>query len=333
MDVAVFLNPHSKKNRGRPRRAAELREVVGRSGEVFETRSVGELGDALGDVLGRGARYLVADGGDGSLHWVVNGTRDVLGDEGWPTFVPTNGGTIDFVARKIGIRDGIDAIARLVQRVTRGDPPRGLPLPSLELTGIEQAPSGPRPFRRIGFALAAGGVGARFFDHYYAEPNPGPQTIVKVVARAVASQTAAMVPVPWPDTVTRPAREIFKPTPARVVIDGRELPATQHGALHAGAFDVSLGGVFRVFPLARDPGVLHFQAGALSPTEIIRALPSLVRGGAIHGHEFLEVGGQEMRVTALGEPLRPILDGERLGPLSELTVRRGPMIDVPHLFA
>ena len=85
-------------------------------------------------------------------------------------------------------------------------------------------------------------------------------TIARVIARAVGGYAASKV-VPGRANRNRYAGQLFAPTRARVVIDGQEVPTRTHDALHAGAFDVNLGGVIRIFPRAREPGVLHFQAG------------------------------------------------------------------------
>lgn len=333
--VAVILNPNARRNRRRGTRGAELREIVKGWGQVRETQSVDELGPVLRELLDGGAEYVVADGGDGCLHWVVNETREVVGAGALPSFVPTNGGTIDFVARKTRVSGTVETIlARLVRHLEERRPPPAFPIDTLEVSGLARAPGGElEPFRRVGFALAAGGVGQRFFEKYYSEPVLGAPAIVRIVARATASHLATKLPVAPPARWTRFGEEIFRPTRARVTIDGRDVECDQHGAIHAGAFDVQLGGLFHVFPLARAEGRLHFQAGALEPMEVIRAIPALVRGGAIPGARFLEVSGQEMVVEAIGEPLAPVMDGETLRGVVRLEVRRGPTLRIPRIEA
>jgi diacylglycerol kinase family enzyme len=334
--LAVIYNPNSRKNRrAAAGRAGRLQRIVSGWGEVFETRRLDELGPVVAELLERGVDYLVSDGGDGSFHWAVNEARSAAGraSSTLPALVPTNGGTIDFVARKVGIEGNAERIlVDLTRALADQRPPPLSSLDSLELSGIEIGPDGKeRPFNRIGFALAAGGIGQRFFDKYYREKELGARGIVSVVARAVTSYAADRVGLPLPESALRYGREVFRPTRARVVIDGREVPGRDQGALHAGAFDISLGGVFRVFPLGREPGVLHFQAGAIVPREIIGALPNLYRGEAIPSARLVEVGGREMTIEADGEPLFPIIDGEMFGPLTRLEVRRGPLVQVPRI--
>jgi hypothetical protein len=87
-----------------------------------------------------------------------------------------------------------------------------------------------------------------------------------------------------------------------------------------------------VFPLARKPGALHFQAGAIVPREMILALPALARGGAIPSAHLREVSGRHMTIEATGdEPLAPIIDGESFEGLASLEVQPGPRIRVPRV--
>jgi diacylglycerol kinase family enzyme len=337
--IAVIYNPNSRKNRAAKGRVERLRGILGERGEVFETRRCEDLRDVAAHLSGDQVEYLVSAGGDGSLHWALNEVLGALRSAGTPqrlpAVLPTNGGTIDFVARKVGITGNAERIVlALDAAVAARRPPELVTLDSLEITGTAASADGAQaPFRRIGFSLAAGGIGQRFFDKYYQEPVLGVRGISSVVLRAVSSHAAGMLHMPLPEPALAYGRNVFRPTRARVTIDGRAVPSLEHGAIHAGAFDIELGGVFKVFPLARAEGVLHFQAGALSPGEIIRALPDLWRGNAIRGEQLVEVGGSTMSVEALDEPLYPIIDGESFGPLLRIEVKPGPRVRVPRVAA
>ena len=339
--IAVVSNPNSRKNRRHSKeRLARLRRIVGPWGEVCETHRLEELRPLVRRWVEKELGYLVCDGGDGSLHWAANELESALAARGsaqpMPPLLPTNGGTIDFVARKAGITGTAERILlKLTRQLARAEPPELVTLDTLEVTGIRREPDGSeRPFRRIGFALAAGGIGQRFFDKYYEEKRPGAAAIARVVTRAVGSWVAGRIGLPLPERALRYGREIFRPTLAKVHIDGREVPGLEHGAIHAGSLDISLGGVFRVFPLAERSGALHFQAGGIVPREMIAALPDLYRGRAVCSTRLIECAGREMAVVATSEELLcPILDGERFEGLLSLTVRRGPSVRVPRVVA
>lgn len=334
--ILVILNPHARRNRRwGATGGVRMQRVLGSWGRVCETPTL----DDLRATLERFERpdYLVCCGGDGSLHWAVNTAVQLWGTDPrrLPVFVPTRGGTIDFVASKAGIVGTPDQVlGSLVKKLERGAQPRIATLDTLSIHGVPAFGASSPCFSRIGFALAAGGIGERFFDEYYLERQRGRRAIAKIVSRAVTSHLSEHAGLPLPEHFRRYGRELFRPTRARVFIDGQELPMTEHRALHAGSIDVNFKGLFRVFPLARREGVLHFQVGSIPPGALLRALPSLYMGIPIRAEGLMESAGSQMRVSALeGEILNPIIDGERFRQLIELTVDPGPAIRVPRLNA
>ncbi|MCU0673378.1 MAG: retinol dehydrogenase [Myxococcota bacterium] len=333
--IGVVVNANARKNRKRPSLVRELRGALGADGRVIVTRHLDELRPAVEAHLADGCRVLVASGGDGALHRMANVLLE-LRDEGkvdaWPPLVPTNGGTIDFVAKKVGLRGDAVTILRRLRLAARAGELERVSIPSLELRGTElrsgntRREGEERAFRRVGFALAAGGVGQRFFEQYYALEDPGPPSIVKVVGKVAASQVARTA-LPVPAHLAGPSARMFEPTRARVSIDGIPVEGELHGALHAGAFYLDLGGVFRFFPLATE-GKIHFHAGPVAPWEVIGSLPRMALGRRLRARGLVERAGHEMIVEALETPLSPIVDGESYEGVVRLEVRPGPPLDI-----
>ncbi len=112
MQIGVITNPNSRKNKSQQDRAARLQGIVGDRGVVRSTDTVDEIKPILRDFLRRRARYWVADGGDGAMHWMLRKGFEVLEEDEFrhgyelPMTVPTNGGTIDLVAQNVGIEGG-----------------------------------------------------------------------------------------------------------------------------------------------------------------------------------------------------------------------------------
>jgi diacylglycerol kinase family enzyme len=331
MYLGVIVNPLARKNRGAPGvRAATLRRIVGPCGEVHETASVGELRTTVEKLYPR-ITHLVGDGGDGALHWLINEVAHCDPDpERWPTFVPTNGGSVNAVARKAGLRGRADAIIRALTAAAEADrPPPEVRLDTLELLGeFEDGAT----FQRICFGLAAGGVGNRFYERYYANPDHGRLAVVRVIARTFGDYITTKV-APSRSKTPNYASVLFTPTRARVVIDGEEVPTRTHRLLHAGAIDLRIGGPFRLFPKASEPGALHFQAGELRPSRVVVQLPKALINGTLHGRRVRDVNGKEMIIEAEGEPLSPIIDGERFDGIVRLVARAGPRIRVAQVGA
>jgi diacylglycerol kinase family enzyme len=325
MYLGVIVNPLARKNRGGGERGADLRRIVGPWGEVHETASVEDLRGVVKQLYPR-VSHLISDGGDGSLNWLINETEHWVGDpERWPTFVPSNGGSVNAIARKARVRGRPEAILRALAAAAETDqPPPEVFLDTLTLDG-ETADG--RMFHRLCFGLAAGGVGNRFYDKYYDHHTHGRADVVRVLARSFGDYVTNKV-VPGHANKPNYATRLFAPTHARVVIDGEEVPTRTHRLLHAGAVDLHIGAGFRLFPKASEPGALHFQAGNMRPSKIIAYLPRALRSGTLRGDQLRDVNGQEMIIEADGEPLSPIIDGERFVGIARLVARAGPRIRI-----
>ncbi|MGH3556843.1 MAG: diacylglycerol kinase family protein [Mycobacterium sp.] len=326
MYLGIVVNPLARKNRATAGdRSADLRRIVGPWGEVHETATVEDLRKVVEQLHPR-VSHLVGDGGDGALHWLINEVEQCVTDpQRWPTFVPTNGGSVNAVARKARVRGRADAIVRALTAAAESDrPPPEVVLDTLELDG-ETADGA--TFHRLCFGLAAGGVGNRFYDKYYANPDHNRTAVVRTIARTFGDYVTSKVA---PGRLNRPnwASHLFAPTHARVVIDGEEVPTRTHRVLHAGAIDLRIGGPFRLFPKACEPGALHFQAGEIRPSSIIVQLPAALTNGRLRGKRVRDVNGREMIIEAEDEPLSPIIDGERFVGIVRLVARAGPRIRI-----
>lgn len=345
--IGVITNPNSGKNRRHRGRRRELERALGSHGVVRETQSIEELGTVVDELLDAGCEYWVCDGGDGTLHWLLSvghrrakvraelGGDDVCGATlRLPKVAPANGGSIDFVAHKAGIRGGAPEIIRaLVEHVRAGTHPPVVPLDTLHIAGDSVNGAGPS-LDQIGFAAAIGGVAQRFFDKLYQHKPVQAWRIVDVLARSAAGGVASSAPrslrgylAPGLQTY---AADVFEPARARVDVDGRPLAFDRFSSLQVGSIDISLGGVVRTFRHAAAPGVLHAQAISTTRLGVVANLPNIVMGTPIWGKNVFDGPANELCATALpGHQLDPVVDGELFRGLERLHITRGPRIEIP----
>jgi diacylglycerol kinase family enzyme len=346
MQIGVITNPNSRKNKGKPDRARRLQSIVGSLGEVHSTESVESIKPVLRDFLRKKAQYWVADGGDGALHWMLKLGMEVLQEDEFvdqqlslPLTMPTNGGTIDFIANNVGIRgDAEGLLAAMRTRIESGAKFAESEVDSMVIDGIEATADGDRPFRTYGFAVAAGGVGQQFFAKYYEAEDPNPRTIVKVIANTVLS-----LPVRWSplrnvkalDGFTRYARDLlFTPTRATIDVDGTTLPGDEFTGIHVASMSINLGGVFRFFGKADQPGLMNAIVGTPSPWGIVSNIPRMSRGEELRGKNLLDRPCRTMTVTATGDQLlAPVIDGEYYKNLRQMSFRIGPRVRIPKVVA
>jgi diacylglycerol kinase family enzyme len=346
MQIGVITNPNSRKNRNRPDRAERLQRIVGGMGEVHKTESIASIKPVLREFLRKRAYYWVADGGDGALHWMLRLGMEVLQEDEFvgqalslPVTLPTKGGTIDFVANNVGIEGDAEGIlATLRRRLEHGTAVEETEVDSMSIDGVRVDDDGnDEPFRTYGFASAAGGVGQRFYAKYYADPDPNPRTIVKVLANTIASTPIALTPlsrVPGMANLGSYARDVFEPTHCRVTLDGMRLPGDEFTGVHVASMSINLGNVLKFFGKADTPGLMNAIVGTPSPWAIIRNIPRMARGSEMRGRDLLDRPCREMIMEATGdELLEPIIDGEYYRRVRKLTFRIGPRVRIPKLVA
>jgi len=344
MEIGVITNPNSRKNRNRPDRAERLQRIVGGMGEVHETASIAAIKPVLRDFLRKRARYWVADGGDGALHWMLRMGMEVLQEDEFvgqsfslPVTLPTKGGTIDFVANNVGITGDAEGILGMLRRsVERGATIEETDVDSMVIDGIQIVDGVEVPFRTYGFASAAGGVGQRFYAKYYEHDDPNPRTIVKIVANTVGSAPIALTPLsklPLGAWKTY-AKEMFEPTACKVTLDGMRLPGDQFTGVHVASMSINLGNVLRFFGKADQPGLMNAIVGTPSPWQIIKNIPRMARGEEMRGRNILDRPCREMLIEATGsELLAPIIDGEFYRNVKRLEYRVGPRVRIPKVVA
>lgn len=337
--IGVVFNPNSKKNLRDPGRFLRLQRLIGDAGEVHRTKHVDAIADVVHDLLDREVPYWVADGGDGAFHWLVNVADTVVRARGKgeriPGILPTNSGTIDFMARKAGLKGDAESLLRgLVRAAATRSGPERIALDSLRLVGTHAAAS-EQPgaaFERVGFASALAGVGQGFFDKFYANGRYDGVGVVETVTRILSSAATHSWPLrllPLPTAARSYGDSVFAPATLDVYVDGEKLPMHHYRAVNAGAIDINLAGIFRLFPLAGPRGVMHVQAGNPDLLDVIRQLPRMAAGATLDFDDLVEGGATELRVDARGHTtIDPVIDGELFYGLSSVTVTLGPEVEV-----
>jgi hypothetical protein len=275
---------------------------------------------------------------------MLNKAREQLGGDSFSIpkhlryALPTNGGTIDYVARRAGVRGSAEMILkRLVETYKRGGALQEAAVPSLVFTGIQEMPDGRRvKLEKVGFAAAIAGIGTNFFEKYYQARIPGPKTIVEVVSKAAVSLLVDEIPIvrtSVPQEWLAYGREIMAGLPARVIADGKVLPMEVYTQLAVGAFKINLGGVMKMFPRA-GKGFMHVSCGDPDHWDTMANLPRMVSGRQLNSTALHDGPSRELIVEATTDRLlRPNIDGEFFDNVRTLTVRPGPRFKVPRIDA
>jgi diacylglycerol kinase family enzyme len=286
--IGIIVNPHALGVRRRPGLSARLSAIVGRHGEVVETRTPDELHEAAARFRASGVGTVATCGGDGTnLSIITEMVRAAAGGP-LPTFALLRGGTVNTVAQNLGIAGDPEAILeRLVAWEARGEEPPTVGQDLLEVNGL------------YGF-LFASAMGARFLEAYYGGVRPGNAWAVVLAARTVASSLVA----------GRFARWLFSPVEMELEVDG-ERPAGLHRPrlLCASTVpDVGIG-MKVTWQAGRQPGRFHLIASELSTTRMALQLHKVVLGRPLDGGPHLDRLAQRARIR-FAEPQTFTLDGD-----------------------
>ena len=278
--IVVVANPHSGRGASLPGIERELRDA-GLDYRIARTGGRGHATELAREALRGGARYLVAAGGDGTVHEVVNG---MLGDDGRPVAadavlgVVACGSGCDFV-RTFGLPGDV---AGAVRRLADGDGVR-----RIDVGRLTCAPGVTRYFANIAEAGLGGSVVARTAG------LPG----FLGAARYLAGF--------W---LTLPG---FRPATVRLEADGQAYQWVAHNVVVAnGRF---YGGGMQISPASEpDDGALDVLVMAGPKSEAFTTVPHLYRGTHLPHRNIATLRATRLRVDA-DPPFDIEADGELLG--------------------
>ncbi len=274
--ILLFVNPIA--GRGRTgRRLQRIKELFAESGvaiHVIESRSAGDIEEAVVARVNAGARKVVVAGGDGSVHEAVNGILRA-GSNASLGIVPTGTGN-DF-AKACGVPLAWEhATRQLTERLAAGAPTRAVDL-------------------------------GRMNDRYFAN-SAGIGLDAKVTRIAVSIRW------PIGDLVYLLAilRSLYDgiATPELVIQNGDDVwrgPVTLV-SISNGPW---AGGMFHIAPMAdnADGKQEMLRVEPVSRTRIVSLLPRLMQGRHMNEPEIVHQTVQRMTVTAAA-PVESHLDGE-----------------------
>ena len=288
--LVVIANPRS----GRGKVATHLPEIerILTSAQlgyrIVRTSHPGHATEVARDALARGERYLVAVGGDGTVHEVVNGMLDagrpvaadaVLG-------VVAAGSGCDFVRSFDLPGDTLQAARHLA-----GDQIRPLDVGQVTFTTGTSATSGPAEVTRYFPNIAEAGLGGA------------------VVARA-ARLPAVLGPARYPAGfwLTLPG---FRPATVRLDVDGQAYQWRAHNVVVANCR--FYGGGMQISPKSEpDDGALDVLVMVGPRSDAFTGLPKVYRGTHLPHRNIAELRASRLRVEA-DPPFLIEADGESLG--------------------
>jgi diacylglycerol kinase (ATP) len=306
--IGLITNPRSRVNLRNPDRARKLGYLIGSHGQAEATRSLDDLYRVCEQLKEERIDVLGISGGDGTLHHTLTAMLKTYGDQPLPPIAILRGGTMNTIARSLGIfGDSQQLTFELVDRHRRGL--------------LHEVPFIEREILQVGdkFGFIFGnGIIYNFLHEYYATGAPSPATATKLILRAAGS---TMMSGPL-------ARRIYKRFVARVVADGDRWACTDFITVAAAVVEqIGLG--FRPFyrvggTIAGQPGfaLLGIHTDAVG---FVAELPSILAGKPMRRDKVIDQLARHVTFETDGE-LEYIIDGDTYVQKDALTLSMGPRL-------
>ena len=112
--IGVVSNPRAGKTIGYPARINRLKQILGPHGFFREAQTLDEMRDIAEEFRKRGIGVLAIHGGDGTLHHALSAFIPVYGGTDLPPVALLRGGTMNTIARCLGIRGLSETILKRV---------------------------------------------------------------------------------------------------------------------------------------------------------------------------------------------------------------------------
>ncbi|MCC6749667.1 MAG: hypothetical protein IT371_18520 [Deltaproteobacteria bacterium] len=280
----------------------ELSEILGTPGDVVPYHDGKHAAATVRRFVADGGQVLAVCGGDGTLMQLASELAELGPPERLPRVVVLPAGTVNTLARNLGVRgDPCELLRRLVSVLRAG--------------GREELFSSGtlRVGTRCGFIFGAA-MPARFMALYDRAGPGGPARAARLGLRV---SLAALFG-------TRAARELFDPVPAVVEVDGTRLLEPHFTLLVAASVeDVGLG-IKLTYRARERPNAFHLVASALPARTLAREFPRTFLGRPLRGVGHHDHVAERVSLEFL-EPQPYLLDGE-LFTAETLELRAGPRL-------
>lgn len=308
VQAAVIVNANAGAVRRRPKLAERLREVAGARASLFLTNSTAELRDVAAHLAREGVSRVGLVGGDGTASTTLTALWRAYAEGTPPTIALLRGGTMNTVARSLGVGPG--GPAQLLGRALAAwehEQPAYVSRRALQVGD------------RLGFLFGTG-LMYGWLAEYYARGrgHPTPVTAARVFAGCLAS---ALVAGPT-------YRRIRGHDELSVRFDGGQWERRNY--ITVGAGTVAQAGLgFRPYYLAeRDPDRFHLLAIKGEPAGLALDLPSIWLGRGMRPQTAHETAASWAELRSGGESFGYFVDGDLLVAGSALRLQLGPLFRV-----
>lgn len=303
----MIVNPHAGRNRRDESIAAQLEGAVAPAGFVVCPQTLQDLEEGARRCRTEAVDIVAVCGGDGSYFRTLSALRRVYGEHPLPRFLPLRGGSMNTIARSVGVRRGRpeDVLLRVTSKYRAEQP-----LCTTQRQLLRVSPD------HYGFMVGCGVI-VNFLQVYYSGQGRGPLAAATWLGRAIASGIVR-------GTL---AQRLLRGFQADVDCDGERVPYREYNILYASTItDIGLGFV-PTYLATRKRGYFHLLAGSVRPWQVIGRLHRLRQGCPLQIPTLYDNLARRVFVE-FDRPTQYMIDGDVLDPVARLEMQSGPVLTI-----
>lgn len=300
--IGIIINPNAKRIRRSRKNITEVLRSIG-SGTVTveETSSIEDIPVKLRLFHKNKIPVIGICGGDGTIHQVLTQIIKIWGEKNIPAVLILPLGTMNNVARTLGMRGkGPAVLSRLVRSMHSGNDICTEIRYTMKIDG------------RYCFLFGAGFT-SHFLDAVYSGSEKGVIQNWKVIGGAIKDI--------FTETDGGP---LFRPLESDITYGKNKVPFRKITGILSGTVE-HIGMGFSPMPEATRPGSFQAIISGMKPREFLKNLNKLRTGREIKHNLHLNVCTKDMIIHA-DEPFRYTMDGDMYSSEGDLNVVLGPGI-------
>lgn len=303
--IGVILNPYSKRYKNNPNKLEQMAFIVGDKASCKSTHDLDDLTRVAEEFKSRDIDALAISGGDGTIHCTLTAFLRVYGEKPLPKITFLKGGTLNTVARTMGIHGKTEKLLSNFLVKYHEDIP--FEVKKLRLLRVNN---------HYGCLFGIGLI-YNFMDAYYNHKEVSPWVAVKTLSHTIFS---ALFNTPY----TRKMNARFD---AEVIADGQVWPYANYSAIYAGSIR-QFGLDFNNFHyMIAQNQKIHACAMSCQARTILPYVWKMRQGQVSGLPDLFEQPVTNFEIK-LNQPLPYMIDGELLPPTDHYVISAGPELQV-----
>lgn len=302
VQIKLISNPNSGHNRKNPKHIEKLSQILG---DKVNLPRLEELDSTIEQYKKDKLDILAVSGGDGTIHQVLSAVHRVYKNDPWPKIALLTSGTMNNIARNVGVRKKAEPQLRSIMDTLRNNSPIQTNVHHPLLFGEDKA----------GFIFGQGGI-PHVLEEYEKGGNTSRKKGAILLTRTILS---ALVNGSF-------VRKMFKPMNIDVFVDGQKQKHTRYTvSVLSSISDVGFG--FRpCYAPLKNPKIAQFVGFTRHPFFTAFCLPKIRLALPINSKSVQDSQGKEFILRPQNEMLYTI-DGDLYTCVHNLNIRVGPAVE------